>query len=304
MGTKTSSGTLFKSELVLDLFNKVKGRSTLAKLCGGIPIAFSGIDVMTFSMDGEAAIVGEGAQKPAGEAATGTVTIKPVKFVYQHRVSDEFLKMSEEKQLPIMQAFNDGFSKKIARGFDIAAFHGVNPATNTASTIVGTNCFDSAVATTITFNSAAPDDNIDSAVAPIQTAEKDVTGIAMAPAFGSALGAMKMADSHAPMYPEFRYGANPGNFGGMPADINSTVSFGNSLDRAVVGDFANAFRWGYAQNVTFEVIPYGDPDGQGDLKRTNEIVLRSECYVGWGILDAASFTRIVAAAQADSTEGT
>ena len=294
MGNKTTSGTLFKPELVKDLFNKVKGKSTLAKLCGGDPMPFAGIDVMTFSMDGEASIVGEGAQKPAGDAATGSVTIKPIKFVYQHRVTEEFLKMTEEKQLPILQAFNDGFAKKIARGFDIAAFHGVNPATNVASSIVGDNCFDLTITNTVTYNSSTPDDNIDSAVAPIQLAERDITGIAMAPAFGSALGAMIMNDSHAPMYPEFRYGANPGNFGGMTADINSTVSFGSSLDRAIVGDFASAFKWGYAQNVTFEIIPYGDPDGQGDLKRTNEIVLRSECYVGWGILDAASFSRVVA----------
>lgn len=295
MGTTTTSGTIYKPEMVTDLFNKVRGRSTLAKLCGGDPMPFSGIDVFTFSMDDEASIVGEGESKPAGKATVGSVTIKPIKFVYQHRVTDEFLKMSAEKQLPMLQAFNDGFSKKIARGFDIAAFHGVNPSTNTTSSIVGANCFDSTVTTTIDYDPDAPDDNVDSAVAPIQAAERDITGIAMAPAFGSALGAMKMADSNAPMYPEFRYGANPGNFGGMAADINSTVSFGNSLDRAIIGDFANAFRWGYAQNVTFEVIPYGDPDGQGDLKRNNQIVLRSECYVGWGILDASSFARIVAA---------
>lgn len=294
MGTITNTGTTFKPELVKDLFNKVKGHSTLAKLSASEPVPFSGIDIMTFSMDGEAAIVGEGENKPAGEASKGSVTAKPIKFVYQHRVTEEFLKMSDEKQLPILKAFNDGFSKKIARGFDIAAFHGVNPATNIASSIVGANCFDSAITNTVTYNSSTPDDNVDSAAALIQLAERDVTGIAMSPAFSSALGAMKMADSHAPMYPEFRFGANPGNFGGMPADKNSTVSFGSSLDRAIVGDFANAFRWGYAQGVTFEIIPYGDPDGQGDLKRTNEIVLRAECYVGWAILDAASFARVVA----------
>lgn len=294
MGTITTTGTTFKPTLVKDLFNKVKGHSTLAKLSASDPMPFSGIDIMTFSMDGEAAIVGEGEQKPAGEAAKGSVNAKPIKFVYQHRVSEEFLKMSDEKQLPILQAFNDGFSKKIARGFDIAAFHGVNPATNIASGIVGANCFDTAISNTVTYNSSTPDDNVDSAAALIQLAERDVTGIAMSPTFSSALGQMKMADSHAPMYPEFRFGANPGNFGGMPSDKNSTVSFGSSLDRAIVGDFANAFRWGYAQGVTFEIIPYGDPDGQGDLKRTNEIVLRAECYVGWAILDAASFARIVA----------
>ena len=41
-----------------------------------------------------------------------------------------------------------------------------------------------------------------------------------------------------------------------------------------------------------EVIQYGDPDGQGDLKRTNEVVLRAEAYIGWGILNADSFALV------------
>jgi hypothetical protein len=97
------------------------------------------------------------------------------------------------------------------------------------------------------------------------------------------------------LYPEFRFGANPGNFGGMTSDINSTVAFGSSTDRAIVGDFQNAFKWGYAEQVPVEVIEYGDPDGLGDLKRYNQVVLRAEAYVGWGILDASSFVRIVSA---------
>lgn len=294
MGTITTANTLFPHELSLDMFNKVKGHSSLAKLSQSEGIPFSGTDIFVFSMDGEASIVGEGEEKPAGEASFSPVSIVPLKVIYQHRVTDEFMKMSEEKQLPYLNAFSEGFSKKIARALDICAIHGVNPKTNEASTKVGNNCFDNAVTTTVTYTAAAPDDNIDSAVAPIQAAENDVTGILMAPSFGSALGAMKMADSHAPMYPEFRYGANPGNFGGMKADINSTVSFGSSLDRAIVGDFASAFRWGYAENVTFEVIEFGDPDGQGDLKRKNQVCFRSEAFIGWAILDAASFARIVA----------
>lgn len=295
MPTTTTSGTLFKPELVTDMFNKVKGRSTLAKLCGATPIPFAGTDVFIFSMDGEASIVGEGGNKPAGEAAFKSVTIKPIKFVYQHRVTDEFVKLSEEKQLPYLEAFTDGFSKKIARALDIAAFHGVNPYDGETSTTVGNNCFDKAVTTTITFDASTPDDNIDSAVAPIQAADGIVTGIAMTPAFASALGAMKTKDSNLPIYPEYRFGANPGNFGGMASDINTTLAFGSSLDRAIVGDFAGAFKWGFSENIPLEIIEYGDPDGQGDLKRTNQIVLRSEAYIGWGILDAKSFARIVAA---------
>lgn len=292
MSTKTTSGTLFSPTLVTEMFNKVKGHSSLAKLCGQTPIPFAGIDTFVFSAEGEAAIVGEGTNKPAGDASFKPVTIKPVKFVYQHRVTDEFVKLSTEKQLPYLTAFADAFAKKIARAFDISGMHGVNPADGEASGIIGNNCFDKAVTTEIAYTAANPDNNIDDAVSPILTAGGTVTGIAMSTTFGAALGKMKATDSGIAIYPEYRFGANPGNFGGMAADVNNTVSFGTSTDRAIVGDFANAFRWGYAEEIPIEIIEYGDPDGQGDLKRTNEIVLRGEAYIGWGILDAASFARI------------
>lgn len=295
MSKITTAGTFFKPALVTEIFSKVKGHSTLAKLCGATPIPFAGNEIFVFSMDGEAAIVGEGAKKPAGEAGKDTVTIVPIKFVYQHRVTDEFLHLAEEKQLAYLQAFTDGCAKKMARGLDIAGFHGVNPYDGTTSSIVGNNCFDKMITVTVNFDAVAPDDTIDEAVKPIQEADGIITGIAMAPTFGAALGAMKTADSNLPIYPEYRFGGNPGNFGGMTADINNTVSFGESKDLAIVGDFANAFKWGYAEDVKFEIIEYGDPDGQGDLKGQNQICLRTEMYIGWGILDAKSFARVVEA---------
>lgn len=294
MGTTTTTSTLFKPELVNDIFSKVKGHSALAKLCGSTPIPFAGIDTFVFTMDGEACIVGEGENKPAGDAGVGAVTIKPIKFVYQHRVTDEFLRMTEEKQLPYLAAMADGFSKKIARALDIAAFHGVNPYDGNASATVGANNFDTAVTQTVTYTASTPDENIDEAIALIQGADSIATGIAMAPAFGAALGAMKNGNGM-PIYPEYRFGGNPENFGGgLTSDINNTVSFGSSDDRAIIGDFANAFKWGYAENIPLEIIQYGDPDGLGDLKRKNQIVLRAEAYIGWGILNAASFALIQA----------
>ena len=295
MSTKTTSATLFPPELVKTMFSKVKGHSSLAKLSGSVPVPFAGTDMFIFTMDGEASIVGEGTNKPAGKAKISKVSMKPIKFVYQHRVIDEFIHLAEEKQLPYLESFSDGFAKKIARALDISAFHGVNPADNAVSSIIGNNCFDKAVTSTIAYLELIPDDNIDSAVAPIQEADGVVSGIAMSPAFGSALGRMKTKDSNLPIYPEFRFGANPATFGGLASDINNTVSFGQSLDKAIVGDFANMFKWGYAEQIPLEIIEYGDPDGQGDLKRTNEIVLRSEAYIGWGILDKDSFTIIKSA---------
>lgn len=298
MATITTGTNDFPAELVTDVFSKVKGHSSLALLSAQKPIPFAGQDMFVFTMDGEASIVGEGLEKPAGEAEKTVVTIRPIKFVYQHRLTDEFLKMADEKQLDYLRVFSDGFAKKMGRALDIAAFHGVNPYDGTASDSVGSNCFDTACAeNVVTYDSSTPDDNIDDAVQIIQVNDGIITGIAMSTAFGAALGAMKSSTENIPIYPEFRFGANPGSFGGMKSDVNNTVSFGSSTDRAIVGDFENAFRWGYAENIPLEVIEFGDPDGLGDLKRLNQVCLRAEAYIGWGILDADSFALIQEASE-------
>lgn len=296
MATITTAGQLFNPELVQDMFSKVKGHSALAKLCGAAPMPFAGTETFVFTMDGEASIVGEGENKPAGSADITSVTIKPIKFIYQHRVTNEFVYLSEEKQIPYLRQFSDGFAKKIARALDIAAIHGVNPADKAVSSTVGNNCFKQAVSQVITVSAAAPinpDDAVDEAAKLIVNSDGVINGIAMSPKFGADLGSMKTTDSNLPIYPEFRFGANPAAFSGMPSDVNNTVSFvsANKIN-AVVGDFANCFKWGYAENIPLEIIQYGDPDGQGDLKRKNQIVLRSEAFIGWGILDANSFALI------------
>lgn len=291
MAAITTSTNLFPEKLVSDVFSKVKGHSSLAKLSGQSPIPFSNTEQMVFTMDGEASIVGEGENKPAGEAAFKSVTIAPIKFVYQHRLTDEFVNLAEEDQIPYLQAFTDGFAVKMARALDIAAMHGVNPATKTAVDALAAKNFDMASVGKITTTAGAEDDDIDSAVQAVAAADGVVTGIAMAPAFGASMAKIKV--NGVVQYPEFRFGGNPDAFYGMGSDVNNTVAFGDSKDLAIVGDFQNAFKWGYAQNIPCEVIEYGDPDGQGDLKRMNQIVLRAEAFIGWGILDTASFKRIV-----------
>ena len=297
MATKTAAGTNFPTALVAEMFNTVQGHSALAKLSGGRPIPFNGETTMVFSMNGEASIVGEGANKPAGDASVTPKTIRPVKFVYQHRVSDEFVYASEEGRLNYLQTFADGFAKKIARGLDIAAMHGINPADLANASFKATNSFDGQVTNTVTYAAANIDANIDAAIAMITANGREVNGLALSPTAGSALAALKV--NGVAQFPEFRFGQNPDAFYGMGSDVNGTVSVtgsatGSETDHVIVGDFANAFKWGYAKDIPLEVIDYGDPDGQGDLKRTNEVVLRAEAFIGWGILDAASFARVKA----------
>lgn len=287
MATKTTMASNFAPETVKEIFTKVKGHSSIIKLAKQMPVAFSGNDIFVFGMDGEAAIVGEGAQKPAGEADVATVKVTPIKVVYQHRVSDEFLRASEEKALGMLQAFTDGFSRKIGRAIDIMAFHGKNPADLVASSKIGNNHLDKC--TGVVYTTGKPEEALESAIAAI--GEYDVTGYALSKTFATALGSYK--ENGISQYPEFKMGANPGKLVGTACDVNSTVTKGNDKALAYVGDFESAFRWGYADQIPMEVIQFGDPDGQGDLKRTNEVVLRAEAWIGWGILDMGAFARVL-----------
>lgn len=302
--TTANGTTLFPPELTNELFNLVRGKSSLAKLSGQRPIPFRGETSWTFTMDKEVDIVAESGAKSNGGATMGQVTITPVKVEYGTRVSNEFMFASEEIQLEYLRAFAEGFAAKVARGIDIMSFHGLNPRTATASTVIGTNHFDSQVTQAVTFAAATANDNVTAAIALIEAAEHEVTGMAMAPAFRSALANIKKGtNSNEALFPELAWGANPGVINGLAVDTNSTVAFtgtgtGNvNTDRAIVGNFRDYFRWGFARELPIEIIEYGNPDNDaqaGDLKGHNQIYIRGEAYVGWGILVPAAFARIQA----------
>lgn len=286
------SRTLFDTVLVKDLMNKVKGKSSLARLSAQSPIPFNGLKEFTFTMDKEIDIVAENGKKTGGGITVDPVTIVPLKFEYGARVPDEFMYASEEAKLQILSAFNDGFAKKVAKGLDLAAFHGVNPRTGEASEVVGTNNFDSKVTQTTAYEAANCDENLDTIIAAIRASDGEVTGMALSNTMGADLAKIKVNGVR--QYPEFRFGASPESLGGMACDVNNTVYRSTGKDHAIVGDFQNAFKWGFAKEIPLEIIPYGDPDNSGkDLKGYNQVYIRAEVYIGWGILVPEYFGRIV-----------
>jgi HK97 family phage major capsid protein len=289
---------LFPETLVNEVVDFVKGKSTLAQLSASEGIKFNGNKLFTFNLDNEASIVGENAAKVNGGATILPVTINPIKFEYGARISDEFLYASEEVQIDILSHFGDGMSKKFARALDIAALHGKNPKTGTASTIVGTNNFDSKITNTVTQAQTGnnPDTNVEDAIALVEGGDKDVTGIAMSKALRAQLGKL-VDDNGRKIYPELSWGAAVGGMNGLPVGVNGTVSFGTPNTLAYVGDFETYFRWGVAKEIPLKIIEYGNPDNDenaGDLAGHNQIYVRAEVWYGWAIFDPASFSKIVA----------
>ena len=295
MADVLSKGTLFPEELVPDLIQKTTGASALAQLSGQKPIPFNGLKEFTFSLDKEVDIVAENGAKGKGGATVTPCTIVPIKIEYGARISDEFVYASEEVRMDYLTAFSEGFARKAAKGLDLMAFHGINPRTGSASSVIGNNHFDKAITNVVTIaDGDSPDDNIEAAIELIQDKELDVSGLVMAPAFRSALAKLKTS-AGSKLYPELAWGNNPGTLNGLSVRTTTNLSHGESLDRGLVGDFANAFRWGYAKQIPVEVIRYGNPDNDptlGDLKGHNQVYLRAEMYLGWGILDPNAFAFI------------
>lgn len=294
-----SKSTLFPEELIPGLIQKTSGKSALAQLCAATPIPFNGQKEFTFSLDKEIDLVAENGAKSAGGVTVAPRTIVPLKVEYGARVSDEFMIAGEEYQMDVLRSFSEGFAKKLAKGLDLMAFHGVNPRTGTASDLIGDRHFDKQITNVVTIvDNDSPDDNVEAAIALIENAEKDVTGMVMSPKFKSALAALKTKDG-AKMYPELAWGNAPGTINGLRVENTSNLSSGGSLDRALVGDFENGFRWGYAKEIPVEVIQYGNPDNDpvaGDLKGHNQVYIRAEAYLGFAIFDKDAFAFIKAGA--------
>ena len=296
MSSILSKGIMFTPELTNQLVDLVRGKSSLARLSQSQPIPFNGETVFTFNLDSEVDLVAENGAKSNGGGTIGTVSMQPVKVEYGMRVSDEFKYAAEEIQLQYLSAFADGFAKKVARGLDIMAFHGVNPRSKQSASVLSNKNFDDLITQVVTYDASAPQDNVEAAIALINGNEHDVTGMAMSPTFKADLAKVKtQTNSNVPLFPELGWGNEVSSINGLPVDSNSTVNFNSNTDRAIVGNFADFFKWGIARQIPIEVIEYGNPDNDqtlGDLKGHNQVYIRGEAYIGWGILVPSAFARI------------
>lgn len=292
MGTVTTKASKFDPKLVKEVMNKVKGKSSLATLSKREPIPFNGMKEFMFSLDNEIDFVAENGKFSHGGMSLEPITIMPIKVEYGARVTSEFLKATEEEQLEILEEFSEGLANKLASGFDIGAFHGINPRTGQKSTVIGDNNFDTKVTQTVPYDSSKPDACIETAIAMVEGADGDVNGMAVTTTVRSDLAAMTKATGEK-LYPDFAFGGQPPNLGANKLSINKTVSVGGA-DKAIVGDFEHMVKWGYGKDMTMEVIPYGDPDNTGvDLKGSDQVYIRGIAYIGWGIFDGDSFARVI-----------
>ena len=282
---------LFTPERVAGMINKVSGYSSLAVLTQQEPVPFNGNEIFHFTMDNDIDVVAESGAKSEGGVTIGKTQMVPIKVEYSARFSDEMWYSGEDAQLDIMKNFTEGYAKKLARGLDLMAFHGINPRTKTNSIVIGSNNFDDKITQTVDYVAEEVDNVIEDAIFLVTGSDNVNTGIAMSHTAARDLSKVNVGGVR--QFPEFRMGNRPDTFAGVRNSVNNTVSEVGDTE-VYVGDFANSFKWGYSKNIGLQLHTAGDPDNTGrDLAGHNEILLRSETYLGWGILDESAFARVI-----------
>lgn len=256
--------------------------STVAALSGREPMRFGDVDIVTFNDLPRAEFVGEGENKSHTTGSFGVVTATPKKAQVTMRFNEEVQWADQDYQLQVLSELADAGKVALARALDLGVYHRINPLTGTA--ISGwTNYLD---ATTLRVDASAnPDIDIETAAGLVIGAQKPLNGIALDPTYAWKISTARYADGRK-KFPELGLGINVSSFEGIPASVGNTVSglpeaAADTNVRGIVGDFQGGIRWGVQREIPVEFIRYGDPDGQGDLKRKNQIALRLEILYAW-----------------------
>jgi len=294
----TSNITLPKN-IASGLFKKATTGSAVAALSGAEPQQFGEVTHMTLTGRPRAEYVGEGADKSHTTPTFGTKVVTPHKVQVTMRFNEEVQWADEDYQLGVLSELGEEGGVALARALDLGVFHGINPLTGTAiSSIVAgdriattTNAVELTTATLTT-----PDLVLEQAAGLIIADGYQPNGVAFDPSYAWTIATARYSDGRK-KFPEVGFGANISSFEGLNAYSSTTVSglpeaSANTNVKAILGQW-DLLRWGVQRRIPVELIKFGDPDGQGDLKRKNQIALRLEVVYGWGVMDLDGFSVVV-----------
>jgi len=299
MAILATSGLTLPKNIADGMFSKALTGSGIAAISGAEPQKFGEVTHMTLTGRPRAELVGEGAQKSSTTTTFGTKIVSPHKFQVTQRFNQEVKWADEDYQLGILTTLANEAGLALARALDLGAFHGINPLAGTvaAGIVAGdriattTNAVELTTATLTT-----PDLVLEQAAGLIIADGYIPNGVIFDPSYAWTIATSRYADGRK-KYPELGFGSDITSFEGLRAFSTSTVSgipeaSANTGVKAILGDW-DLFRWGVQESIPVEVIEFGDPDGQGDLKRQNQIALRAEVVYGWGVMDLDGFSTVV-----------
>lgn len=273
---------------------KVKGGSVVASLSAQTPMTFGEGEMWTFDI-GEAEYVGEGAQKGASTTTPTSKPVKPFKFHKTLRFNEEIMWAEEARKIEIVDEILELVQPSLSRALDFGVLHGVNPVGG--AVVAAMNGGLTSTTNVVEYVAAnKPYTFLDAADALVLGSNAVPRDVALSPGFASKFSTLRVANTEQKFYSDFRLSTDPSELDGHRSSVSDTVNGAGVLavDTKVlgfVGDFS-AIRWGVQKTIGLELIKHGDPDGDGDLKRRNQVAFRAEVVYGWGIADLSAFAKI------------
>ena len=295
MAALTTGSLTIPKQLLEPWVNNIHKGSTISQLSGSIPMKFGAGEAFVFD-SGEAEYVGEGANKSSNDVTKTTQTVEPFKFQKTIRFTNEVQWADEDHQLGVIQEILNQIQPALSRALDYGVIHGINP--KTGAVVSAMQRLTSATTSVELAAADAPYVSTDAAIAALLAVDGVPNGIAMDPKFAAKISGQRIPATGQKLYPDFTFSNEASTFESLRAATSKTVGATGvaAVDtklRAVVGDFS-AIRWGVQRAIGLELIEFGDPDGNGDLKRNNQVAFRAEVVYGWGIADVnRNFAKIV-----------
>ena len=225
-----------------------------------------------------------------------TVTKKPFttyKLVYSQRVTDEFIRWTESKQIDFIGSLvNDWLTKSMPRDLDTVVIHGMDPFTGVVDTELSdymTKTGSSILVPSTGDTAAAIDADFATAVGELTRNGTAITGIAIDGDAATKLSTI-VENGRAKYSGLGVFGLEGNNISGKRAA--STPEVGANGVKLIMGDWSNLIL-GFAGQATWRVHDAGDPDNTGrDLAGHNEVLIRLELHAGSRILDDKAFAYI------------
>lgn len=296
MAALTTGSLTIPTQLLTPWVNNIHKGSVISQLSGATPMKFGKGEAFVFD-SGEAEYVGEGANKSSNDVTKTTQTVEPFKFQKTIRFTDEVKWANEDHQLGVIEEILTQIQPALSRALDYGVIHGINPKTGAVASAMTQTL--SAATTSIEYDATqAPYVATDAAVAALLAQDGVPNGIALDPKFAAKIAGERNPTTHQKLYPDFNFADEISVFESLRAATSKTVGATGVLAvdtniRGIVGDFS-AVRWGIQKAIGLKLIEFGDPDGNGDLQRNNQIAFRAEVVYGWGIAEVdRNFAKIV-----------
>ena len=292
MAVLTTGDLVIPKEILDPWIKNVSEGSVISALSNQTPMKFGKGEAFVFNI-GEAEYVGEGANKGPSTITKASQTTDPFKFHKTVRWTEEVQWADEDHQLGVVQEILAQIQPALSRALDFGIIHGINPTGGAVVPAMTQRLINTTKSVEIGAN--APYTYIDAADNLLLADGFVPSDIALDPKFTNGFSTLRDTNGRK-LYPDLNLGSDISSLEGHRAASSRTVGATGvaAVDtklRAIVGDFT-AVRWGIQKVLGLEVIKYGDPDGQGDLKRNNQIAFRAEVVYGWGIADLGAFAVI------------